>query len=178
MRFRIEYAIFIRCGFRMQFSLIDCDNLMQIDDLDRRILAQLQSDASLTNQALSERVFASAATTLRRVSALRNSGMIDRYVALLSPAAFAAIHAISEITLDEQHAEAFAVFEAIALAERCISQCYRTSPSVDFTLVLTLASMDDYNALVSRTFNMKNNVRNVRTRFSTARVKFETRLPL
>jgi Lrp/AsnC family transcriptional regulator, leucine-responsive regulatory protein len=130
-----------------------------LDELDWRILGQLQEDASLSNQALSERVFASAATTLRRVRALREAGVIERVVAVLSPERTGgALNAICEITLAEQNAEAFEAFERLAIAEPSIAQCYRTAPTVDFTAA--------------------NNVRNVRTRFATKRAKFSTAVPL
>ena len=49
---------------------------------------------------------------------------------------------------------------------------------MDFTLVLTVRDMPDYQALVQRLFTAANNVRNVRARFVTQRVKFSTALPL
>ena len=54
-----------------------------IDDIDRHILAALQSDASLTNQQLAERVGLSPSPCLRRVKALEDTGIIQRRVTLL-----------------------------------------------------------------------------------------------
>lgn len=150
-----------------------------LDELDQRILAVLQRDASLSNQALSEQVFASAATTLRRVRALREAGVIERIVAVLSPERTGGVlNAICEITLAEQNAEAFDAFERIAIAEHAITQCYRTTPTVDFTLVLAVRDMEAYNELAQRVFTAANNVRNVRTRFATKRSKFSAAVPL
>jgi Lrp/AsnC family transcriptional regulator, leucine-responsive regulatory protein len=152
---------------------------LQLDDLDLRILSALQDDASLSNQALSERVFASAATTLRRVRALREAGVIEGFIAVLSPERTGgAINAICEITLSEQNAEAFDAFERVAIVENAITQCYRTAPIVDFTLILTVHDMEAYNELAQRVFSAANNVRNVRTRFATKRAKFSAALPL
>lgn len=153
--------------------------MISFDELDLRILAALQVDASVTNQALAERVFASAATTLRRVRVLAENGVIDKTVAILAPDKIhEVLIAIAEISLSDQHAEAFDTFENLAVAATEITQCYRTAPVVDFTLVLTLTSMAQYNALVQRVFSAANNVRNVRTRFATKRSKFVTALPL
>jgi Lrp/AsnC family transcriptional regulator, leucine-responsive regulatory protein len=152
---------------------------ISFDELDLRILEILQTDASLSNQALSQRVFASAATTLRRVRALTEAAVIQRIVAILAPEKIVnVVNAICEITLSEQNAEAFEMFEQIANAEPAITQCYRTAPSVDFILVLTLPHMDAYNALVQRVFSAAHNVRNVRTRFATKRTKFSGHVPL
>jgi len=149
------------------------------DDLDLRLLDVLQHDASLPNQALAERVFTSAATTLRRVRALEASGVIERNVAILSPEKLgASITAIAEVTLDVQNADAFAAFEQLLTGEAAVMMAWRTAPAVDFTLVLTVRDMAGYQALVQRVFTAANNVRNVRTRFATQRVKFSTALPL
>ncbi len=154
-------------------------NDFALDELDLRILNTLQYDASLSNQALSERVFASAATTLRRVRAMREAGVIENVIAVLSPARTGgAMNAICEVTLAEQNAEAFDTFERIAAVETTITQCYRTAPIVDFTLVLTLNNMEAYNELAQRVFSAAHNVRNVRTRFATKRAKFSAALPL
>jgi Lrp/AsnC family transcriptional regulator, leucine-responsive regulatory protein len=153
--------------------------MQSLDELDLRILAILQTDASISNQALSERAFASAATTLRRVRALTDNGVIERTVAVISPEKLGdTLTAICEITLSEQNAEAFNTFEQLVLPATAVTQCYRTAPTVDFTLVLTLKNMDDYNVLAQRLFSAANNVRNVRTRFATKRSKFNTQVPL
>ena len=153
--------------------------MQALDELDIRILAILQSDASISNQTLAEHVFTSTATTLRRVRTLEESGVIERTVAILSPEKLgASITAIAEITLDVQNAESFDSFDALINAELAVTQAYRTAPSVDFTLVLTVRDMAAYNALVQRLFTAANNVRNVRSRFVTKRSKFSVAQPL
>ena len=155
------------------------DTKLQLTDLDIRILGSLQQDASLSNQALAEKVFTSAATSLRRVRALQQAGVIEATVAILSPAKLGPLlPAITEITLDVQNAERFDAFDALIRYEAGVTQAYRTAPSVDFTLMLTLPDMAAYQALVQRVFTAANNVRNVRTRFVTRRSKFSVALPL
>ena len=153
--------------------------MQALDDLDIRILEILQRDAATSNQALAERVFTSPATTLRRVRALEESGVIERTVAILSPSMLgASITAIVEITLDVQNAESFDAFDALINGEPAVTQAYRTAPSVDFTLLLTVRDMAAYHALVQRLFTATNNVRNVRSRFVTKRSKFSVVQPL
>ena len=124
-----------------------------LDATDLRILDQLQRDASLSNQDLAARVHVSPATCLRRVKRLVESGVIERRVALLSAEKLgAALTAIVEITLDRQGAEHLAAFEARAVAEAAVQQCWRVSPGPDFVLVLQVADMAAYHALVQRLF--------------------------
>jgi DNA-binding Lrp family transcriptional regulator len=58
-----------------------------VDDVDRRILAQLAADARIPNNALAEAVGIAPSTCLGRVRALRDSGVIRGYHADIDPAA-------------------------------------------------------------------------------------------
>lgn len=152
---------------------------LDLDDLDRRILRELQRDAAQTNLELAQKVHASAPTCLRRVKRLTDSGMIARQVALLAPELAArGLCAIVEISLDHQGAEYLDKFEEVAAAAPEVMQCYRVSPGPDFVLVLQVADMPAYHALAHRLFATQTNVRNVKTYFSVKRSKFETALPL
>jgi DNA-binding Lrp family transcriptional regulator len=156
---------------------------ISIDSVDLRLLDQLQRDASLSNQALAERVHISPPTCLRRVKRLQEAGLIERQVALLSPDRLAAtlghgLTAIAEVTLDRQGAEALDAFEARVAADAAVQQCYRVSPGPDFVLIVTAADMPGYLALAQRLFTADANVRNVKAFFSVKRAKFEPALPV
>ena len=149
-----------------------------LDDLDLRILDQLQRDASLTNQDLAEVVHASPPTCMRRVRRLRETGIIERTVAILAPEKVRpTITAIVEITLDTQSAEALQRFEQRVQVEPAILQCYRVSTGPEFVLIAQVVDMPAYHALVNRVFTATANVRNVRTFFSVHRSKFDVHMP-
>ena len=151
----------------------------RLDAIDLRILDILQGDASLTNHALAERAHTSPATCLRRVRQLVENGVIERRVALLSQDALGhGLTAIAEVSLDRQSAEAMDAFEARAIAEASVQQCHRVSPGPDFVLVVQVADMAAYDALVGRLFTDDANVRNVKAFFSVRRAKRETRIAL
>jgi Lrp/AsnC family leucine-responsive transcriptional regulator len=148
-----------------------------LDDLDRRILNELQIDASQTNYELAEKVHASPPTCLRRVKRLTENGVIARQVAIVAPEKVGAtLTAIVEITLDVQTGERHAEFEALMATESAVLQCYRVSPGPDFVLVIQVADMPAYHAFAHRMFSTHANVRNVRSFFATHRSKFETRV--
>ncbi len=151
-----------------------------LDATDRRLLDLLQADASLSNQALAERAHTSPATALRRVRRLVEAGVIERRVALLSPAALGlpTLSAIVEITLDRQGAEHLEAFEQRAVNDGAVQQVWRVSPGPDFVLVVHAADMADYQVLVQRLFTQDANVRNVKAYFAVKRAKFDPRLNL
>lgn len=150
-----------------------------LDDLDLRILRVLQEDSSVTNIALAARVHASAPTCLRRVRALKESGIIAREIAVLDRAKLGpTLTAVVEVSLDRQTAEDFDAFETFICAEPAVTQCYRVSPGPDFVVVAEVADMPEYDELARRLFKSSSNIRNVRTFFSTRRAKFEANAPV
>ena len=149
---------------------------MDLDATDLRLLDLLQTDAAMSNQELAAQAHTSPATALRRVRRLVDEGVIERRVALLNPQALGVgLTALVEITLDRQGAEHLDAFEARAVADTAVQQCWRVSPGPDFVLVLFVADMPAYHALVQRLFTQDANVRNVKAFFSVKRAKFEPR---
>ena len=64
------------------------------------------------------------------------------------------------------------------MGDAAVQQCHRVSPGPDFILVLQVADMSAWNALVERLFTQDANVRNVKTFFSVRRAKFHTQVAL
>ncbi|HOF51093.1 MAG TPA: Lrp/AsnC family transcriptional regulator [Rhodoferax sp.] len=156
---------------------------IELDAIDLLLLDQLQRDASLSNQALAERVHTSPPTCLRRVKRLHEAGLIERQVAVLNPERMAqtlghGLTAIVEITLDRQDAGALEAFETRIAQDAAVQQCYRVSPGPDFCLVVHTRDMPAYQALTQRLFTVDANVRNVKAFFSVKRSKFGAELPL
>jgi len=94
-----------------------------LDAIDLKLLDFLQTNASISNQAMAERVHISPPTCLRRVKALRDSGLIEHQIAILNTDKLAAIQghgltALVEITLDRQGAEHLEAFEVRAVQPR------------------------------------------------------------
>ena len=169
----------------MKFSEKLLENMESntLDAIDLQLLDLLQHYAGQSNQQLAARVHVSPPTCLRRVRRLYDAGLIERQVALVQPDRLAALQGhglacIVEVSLDRQGAELLDAFEARAVREDAVQQCWRVSPGPDFVLVLQVRDMPGYLALSQRLFTGDANVRNVRTFFSTKRAKFDTKLPL
>ncbi len=151
----------------------------ELDQIDLQLLDALQHDASLSNVALAERVHVSPPTCLRRVKRLVEGGWIERQVAILSRDKLGAgLQALVEVTLDRQGAEHLDAFEARAVADDAVQQCWRVSPGPDFMLVIQACDMPAYLAVTQRLFTQDANVRNVKAFFATKRAKFGTQQAL
>ena len=154
---------------------------IDIDAIDIKLLNALQTDSSLSNQALAALTHISPPTCLRRVKRLRDAGLIEREVALLNIDKLAHITghgltAIVEITLDRQGDELVTAFEHRVQVDAAVQQCYRTSPGPDFVLIVHVVDMPAYLALSQRLFTSDANIRNVKAFFSIKRSKFEPKV--
>lgn len=156
---------------------------LSLDEIDVRLLDELQRDASRSNQDLAATVNVSPATCLRRIKRMREAGLIEHQMAVLSADRLAAVlghglSAVVEVTLDQQGDEHARAFEARVVSDDAVQQCYRVSPGPDFVLIVQVADMPAYAALAQRLFTGDANVRNVKAFFSMRRAKFRPQLPL
>jgi len=151
--------------------------MLDLDDIDLRLLDLLQDNAGLSNLDLAAAAHVSPATALRRIRRLTDAGVVERRIALLSTDKLGAgLQALVEVQLDRQGAEHLDDFEALAVADPAVQQCWRVSPGPDFVLVLWVADMPAYQAVVQRLFTQHANVRNVKTYFAVKRAKFLPRV--
>ncbi len=113
--------------------------------MDRAILSELQGDGRITNTELSANVGLSASATLRRTRALERAGVIEGYVALVSPGAVGRSTTVFvEITLDNQSDTRLDHFEA-AIA-RCpeVVACHLMAGDADYLVQVACADVEDY----------------------------------
>lgn len=124
--------------------------MKELDRIDRQILAILQSEARITNHALSERVALSPRACLERVRKLERSGLISGYMALLDPRRLGGLLTIVvEVSLRDQSAATHTRFEAKMRAAGEVIECFLVSGSCDYVLRLACASLDHYRELTN-----------------------------
>ncbi|MBA4707731.1 Lrp/AsnC family transcriptional regulator [Aquitalea aquatica] len=106
-----------------------------MDKIDRKILAELQADGSLSVTELAERVGLSVSPCHRRVRALEESGAIKGYHAHLDPDMLG-LHfsALVFVTLKEGNQRAVAAFEASLLDLPQVTQAQRLFGDPDYLL--------------------------------------------
>ncbi len=154
-----------------------------LDATDLKLLAILQTDTSISNIGLAEKLNISPPTCLRRTNRLKQEGWIEKEVAILSANKLSqylghGVTAIIEVSLDKQGEEWLTAFEKRAVQETAVQQCWRVSPGPDFLLVTQLADMPAYLAFTQRLLTQDANVRHVKAFFSLKRAKFGTEIPL
>jgi len=150
-----------------------------MDGTDRKILNLLQQDASRTNVDIADEIGLSPSTCLRRVQRIRNSGVIDRIVAILNPSkAGRVIKALITVELKlhgEQHMRRFL---KKATKEDAVSHAYAVTGETDVVLMLRLKDMEEFDALCERLFRDQDNVARFFTMMIIRTAKEETAIRL
>src|SRR6266581_4948421 len=107
--------------------------MIELDDIDKRIIAALQAEGRLPIVDLADRVGLSATPCQRRVKRLEEEDVITRYAALVSPTAMGVgLQALVEITLDDHSEKTVDAFEAAIRARTEVVACYAVTGDMDF----------------------------------------------
>ncbi len=145
---------------------------------DRAILAEIQRDSRLTMQELAARVGMSSSACWRRVRALEEEGVIDRYAVIVNPKK--AGFSLSSMTLvslarhEEKNVENF-IKEVGRHPE--VLECFATSGEADFHLRVVVEDMDAYNKFLDDFIFRLPGVSQVRSNIVLKEIKADTALP-
>ncbi len=121
---------------------------LTLDRIDRRILAALQQDGRLTNQALSERVALSPSACLARVRRLERAGVIEGYHARLDPFAIdVGIVLFAEVTLKGHSPHELARFDAAIAAMPQIVEASHVSGDFDYLLKVVVKDLPEWTRI-------------------------------
>jgi len=119
-----------------------------VDDIDRRILAELQENGRLTVTELADRVRLTPAPCHRRLRELERNGVITGYRAVLDPAAVGlGFEALVNVTMDREDAGTVAAFEAALAAVPEIRHAERLFGDPDYLLRVVATDLNDYATL-------------------------------
>jgi Lrp/AsnC family leucine-responsive transcriptional regulator len=152
---------------------------LSLDRIDRRILAELQQNARLSNTELAERAGISASPCWRRVRQLEESGIIERYVTLLDPAKLGlAVSVFVQVRLATQVESALEIFEQAILARPEVMECYLMTGDADYLLRVVVPDLGAYERFLMDHLTRVPGVANIRSSFALRPVKYRTDLPL
>ena len=149
-----------------------------LDNLDRRILRELQRDGSLRNDQLAERIGLSPSPTLRRVKALEQTGIL-RYVALLDPNEIGlGVRMRVDVRLNVQSRDALERFNTAIVAMPEVVECMTMLGEWDYSLTVVARDVDDYQRFLLDRLAKLPNVANYRSTLVVREVKRTTELPV
>ena len=147
------------------------------DDIDLKILAELQKDGRIRINELAVRVGITAPPCLRRVRALRNSGVIQAIRATLDERLLGyEVMTFVLIQLESQTLAAIEAFEAAVAAVPRFLQCWRISGDADFMLKCIAPDVSDMRQQLLQFAGLPN-VRKIRS-FPVLGVSKDAPLPI
>ena len=151
----------------------------ELEAADRRILAVLQRDGRLSNQALAEAVGMSASACWRRVRWLESQGVITRYAAVLdiekAGLGFSALVLVSLSRHDASHVERFIA----AVRDRPeVLDCYSITGESDYSLRVACRDKADYNRFLEEFIFRLPGLAHVRTQLVLKEIKTQGAVPV
>jgi DNA-binding Lrp family transcriptional regulator len=157
----------------VQFSAV------HLDKFDRAILDALQKDGRISNVQLAATVNLSESACLRRVRALEDEGMIDRYVALVNQSqAGLGGNVLVHIGLHREEQSELAAFEAAVRNIPEVMECYLMTGEFDYLLRVVVADMADFERLHKEALTRLPGVARVNSSVAIRTVQKKTELPL
>ena len=157
--------------------------MTQLDKQDKQILRSLQANGRATFEQIGEAVSLSPSAVLRRVKRLEDSGVIDRYVALVKPAKLGlGLMAYINVRL-EKHTESHKrhpmdLFRVSVQTWPEVVECVALSGEMDYLLRVIVCDMKAYSHFVMDTLLKHPSVQDCKTSFVMDRVKSTTAVPL
>ena len=136
----------------------------RLDEIDRKILAELQADGRMTNVELAKRVGISAPPCLRRVRTLEEAGYIRGYHADVDARrlgfevqVFAMVGLISQAEAD------LSAFEALCNSWPLVRECHMLNGEVDFILKCVAPDLSSFQSFLTEQLTAADNVASVKT---------------
>ena len=149
-----------------------------MDATDRKILAILQDDASLSVADVAARVNLSQTPCWRRIQKLTDSGVITKRVALVDPDALGlGLTVFVEIETGDHSKEWLGKFAEAIKEMPEVMEIYRMAGDVDYMLRITVPNMAAVDTFYQRLISLVP-LKNVTSRFAMERVKYTTAYPV
>lgn len=152
--------------------------LTRLDAIDRRILAELQSDATISFAELSTRVGASSASCWRRVHSLEQAGVFVRTVRLVNQATLGrAVNVMCNVRMRSHDVEAWKSFEEFVDTHPEVMECFSMSGDWDYLLRIVAKDVEGYNEFLMRQLLSHPSVDGASSHFVLSTTKYTTAVP-
>lgn len=152
---------------------------MKLTRADRRLLRELQRDATRNQTELAEIAGMSRTSCWRRIREFEQAGLIERQVALLNPkVAGFNIQVLLLVAMTEHSDENRESFEQHVSLLPEVTECFSVSGDRDYVLHVLVEHMDAYNEFLNAQILRHPAVRSASSTFVLRRVKYTTALPV
>lgn len=136
----------------------------RLDQIDRKILSELQEDGRMTNVELARRVGISAPPCLRRVRTLEEAGLIRGYHADVDARQLGfEVQVFVMVGLESQAEAELSAFEALCRGWSLVRECHMLNGEVDFILKCVAPDLGSFQSFLTESLLTTPNVASVKT---------------
>lgn len=150
-----------------------------IDKTDRKLLALLQQDCTLSLQALADAVNLTTTPCWKRLKRLDDDGVVRGRVALLNGEKLGlALTAFVLIKTQQHNSVWYSEFVAAVADMPEVLGCWRMAGEYDYLMQVQVADMKRYDDFYKRLVNSVPGLSDVTSSFAMEQIKYTTALPL
>ncbi|MCV2865515.1 Lrp/AsnC family transcriptional regulator [Albidovulum sediminicola] len=150
----------------------------KLDEIDRKILSELQADGRMTNVELARRVGISAPPCLRRVRTLEDSGYIRGYHADVNPRELGfEVQVFAMVGLHSQAEVDLSAFEQRCRTWPLVRECHMLNGEIDFILKCVAPDLSTFQSFLTEQLTSAPNVASVKTSLVIRCAKDEPGVP-
>ncbi len=143
-----------------------------MDDKDLEILKLIQSNARLTAETLGLDVGLSPPAVQKRLKKLRETGVVESEIAVLSPSKLdRGMTVIVQVMLEPESRMHLDAFKRRMRHAPSVQQCYYTTGEADFTLIVIVNNIEEYEEFTQEYFFDESNVSKFTSSIVMDRVK-------
>src|ERR1700710_358443 len=154
-------------------------SMHSLDAIDRKILAQLQTDGRTTMQELAEKVGLSVSPCHRRVKLLEQRGVISRYIATVDQKSLGLhVSVFISIKLARQKEEDLNRFAKAISKWDEVLECYLMTGNRDYLLRVVAADLSSYEAFLKNKLTRLDGIASIESSFALSQVKYSIALPV
>ncbi|MGO2356235.1 MAG: Lrp/AsnC family transcriptional regulator [Marinomonas foliarum] len=152
---------------------------IELDSYDWRLLRALQTNARLSNVALSEQVSLSPSQCSRRLQRLEQNNLIEAYFTQLNASELGyQITAFVSVTLDKRTKNSDKEFKQAIEAIPQILECYSVSGDSDYWLRVISENLPSLSSFLSESLSSLTCVRDLTSTVVLNRIKHAPSIPL
>ncbi|MCM0611277.1 Lrp/AsnC family transcriptional regulator [Marinobacter sediminum] len=152
---------------------------VELDKLDRRILAALQQDGRISNQLLAEQVGLSPAACWRRVRTLEETGVIQGYSARVDPQLMGqGLCVLVNLSLQRHNIDSTAEIEQQVSSYPEVLQCFAVTGTADFVLRVIVPDMASYDRFLNEKIFTLKGISQVNSNFALREIKNTETIPV
>jgi len=152
---------------------------MQMDEIDKRLLALLQQDTKKTTKELSLKLNLSVTAVYERIKKLEREGIIQKYVALLDRNTIQKGFVVfCHLKLIQHSKEFLTTFEQEVVKLEEVLECFHVSGDYDYILKIHVKDMEEYREFMVTKLTTLQHIGSTHSTFMIGEVKNTTAFTL